>query len=313
MSDASVGVRMTCGETFDSDVSEAEVKGHQMSCGCAVEEDGLAADDSGTGDTEDTNDMTDDEPEENGSTGPSEDSAVADGLSVSWIGGGTYVVYSAYDDEDSHCYTVDLKGGEWGPTCTCKHGEVHGNDTKSCKHVQAAVKAHHDGPNLEHSIMLEWAGIIRDAEDTLQRAEAAVEASGANEPASSSNASDTDSGVSNDDGSVVNEDYSGSDALQGIATSLEEWFEEAASFNDFDADIVECKPATADGEPGIIVDRQPFSGGYYDDGWEDKDGFEEQKDAVKDAILSSRDEFQWFGEPDYSWFISEDDAMEVVE
>lgn len=80
---------------------------------------------------------------------------------AAWVGGGTYVVTNG-----TNTYTVELTG-EDGP-------EVDAHDEYNPA-VHEAINRHHDSPNLEHNIMLEWAGIIRDAENTLQTAEAALD------------------------------------------------------------------------------------------------------------------------------------------
>lgn len=80
---------------------------------------------------------------------------------AAWVGGGQYVVTNG-----TNTYTVELTG-EDGP-------EVDAHDEYNPA-VHEAINRHHDSPNLEHNIMLEWAGIIRDAENTLQTAEAALE------------------------------------------------------------------------------------------------------------------------------------------
>lgn len=98
-------------------------------------------------------------------------------LSIAWTGGGSYVVYSPHDDGPSHAYTVDLTGAPDGaPTCNCKHGNMNDPGTETCKHVREAVKAHLSHPDLEHTIMQEWAGIVRDANETLSKAEDSLEA-----------------------------------------------------------------------------------------------------------------------------------------
>lgn len=95
-------------------------------------------------------------------------------LSIAWTGGSSYVVYSPSDDGESNAYRVELTPDDV-PTCNCEHGEHNQSDTAACKHIREAVKAHKTHPDLEHSTLQQWAGIIRDSSATLRDAEAALE------------------------------------------------------------------------------------------------------------------------------------------
>jgi hypothetical protein len=97
---------------------------------------------------------------------------------------------------------------------------------------------------------------------------------------------------------------------------VDEWIIGAANYNPkLDPEIVDLQWGTAEGTQGVIIDRAPFNGDadYYDDGeWKDQDGYEEASDAVKD-LVSQQDGSEWYGEPDYVWFLPESAAQEVTE
>lgn len=244
-------------------------------------------------------------------------------LSIAWRGDGRYVVFSEKDDGDDMAYRVDLDG-DHNTACTCKHGITTGNGgAAACKHIQAAVEAHPSEPDLERETLDRLNELARDvyrmqsqASDLLDMAEVSRSAHAAmHEDADSEAAeggSEDDSDDGGDDGVVTEADPN--EEQQALMDDLESWFNQAGGFNDFDPRIISLSWVEADGVAGIHVDRQPFDGGYYDDGeWQDKDVFDEHKETVKDTVLSPRDEFEWYGEPDYSWFIAEDDVSEVLE
>lgn len=257
---------------------------------------------------DDTNDT--DESEQSAQN-VSADSAEGSSLDVAWKSRAQYRVFSSHEDSDSHFYEVDLDDG----SCTCKHGQMHEDSTKSCKHVQAAVRAHHSEPDLEHAINLETAAILAENRNALER----VETGGTTTQTQESNNGDSDASESEEeeDGSPIT--YYKQDDLdlpqEGLKESLQEWFETVAGFNDFDPSIVDLNYGEAEGREGIIVETEPFSSGYYDNDageWANQEGFNEQKDKVKN-LLKSRDEFEYYGDPEYVNFIPQDEATEVVE
>lgn len=246
-------------------------------------------------------------------------------LRVAWLGGSRYAVYSPADDDDrdgGNAYSVHLTDGG---ACDCPHGEHNDNTTETCKHVAACIAAHLSHPDLEHSIIQEFAGTARDAarvkadaEQALQTAErATVEARGAeasNVQASSQNGSQSGSDDDEDDSEVTIYDETGNIAQDELIDRLMDWFEQAAEFNGFDADILDLSWAEAEGNDGIAVERSPLWDGTYHDGdeWTDKDGFQDAKESVRDAVLGPNDEFSWYGEPDYVYWIRKDDAMALT-
>lgn len=250
-------------------------------------------------------------------------------LRVAWLGGSRYSVYSPADDDDrdgGNAYSVNLTDGG---SCDCPHGEHNGNTTETCKHVAACIASHLSVPDLEHSIVREFAGTARDAarvkadaEQALHTAEQATvetrEAQASAVQADSSSGSQTDSenpSDDTDDSEVAMYDEPENMAQEELVDRLMDWFSQAAEFNGFDADIIELSWADAEGQPGIAVERSPLWDGTYHDGdeWTDKDGFNEAKEAVRDAVLGPNDEFSWYGEPDYCYWVSKEDSLDLTD
>ena len=257
----------------------------------------------------------DDEPNESTNDEQSTEQTNVKDLQIAWSGGNQYRVFSGGDTQNA--YQVDLNG----LTCTCEHGEHNGHTTEACKHIKKAIMAHDSHPDLERFAFQQLTSLFSEAHQTLSEAREAKQlyesGSGGSQQQSNDSSSNDESGSTNDEqdseGDVTEKDPT--DEQQDLIDSLYDWFEQASDFNDFDAEIIELKWVNADGQDGIHINRQPFGAGYYDldDGeWVDKEGFEDEKDSLKDAILSPRDEIQWFGEPDYVWFISSADAQELV-
>lgn len=259
-----------------------------------------------------SNDTNSDESEQSSQNIPA-DSAEGSSLDVAWISRGNYRVFSSHPDGDSHCYHVDLDDG----SCTCKHGETAGNGTpKSCKHVQAAVRAHHSEPDLEHAINLETAAILADTRTALETVESGGNSSVSSGSSENGSESSQESSDEEDDSPLTY--YKQDDlelAQEGLKEALQEWFETVAGFNDFDAAIVDLYYGANETGEGIIVESEPFSGGYYDNDageWVNQDGFNDEKEKFKN-LLKSRDEFEYYPDPDYVNFIPESEATEVVE
>lgn len=225
------------------------------------------------------------------------------------------------DDEDSlRCYQVNVHDR----TCTCQHGQMNEDDQIPCKHLAYVIARTPIQADISSSLVSDVNNVVRDvrsaAESTMDAAQAMANGQATSSGGDSSGSSGGSSDDSSDDGSggvVKTDGVQSNDAQEQLVNELQEWFENAAQYNDYDARIVECKWGEADGDEGIVVDRVPFGYDegdeyYADNEWQDKEGFEEERDALTEAILSPRDEFEWFEEPDYSWFIREDDVTEVL-
>lgn len=202
-------------------------------------------------------------------------------------------------------------------TCSCEDAEWNREGNEVCDHLAHVLTvaptdmAVGEALNFDlHKQVQELNGHVKSIERRATAIHADTQADGSQAGTDGAESSTDDD--AEDSGVVVEADPSGDQ--QGLLDDLQSWFAQAAGFNDFDPRIIDLSWVEADGTPGIEVDRSPFDGGYYDDGeWQDKDEFEDHKETVKDTVLSPRDEFEWFGEPDYSWFIAQSDVSEVLE
>lgn len=214
-------------------------------------------------------------------------------------------------------------------SCTCEDYQFNLDDGEACAHILKAnhqAQAQMDVGEALNFDLIARVNDLNDAVDAIERRATGVAAEAVREP---SEASDSDTASSNgggsteqpEDDSLVLDGVDATDDEQAALDELQSWFNKAAGFNGFDGEIIDLTvTAIADhadhlaGERVIEVERQPFSGGYYDDGgWQDKEAFDEHKETVGDSILSPRDEFSWFGEPDYAYVIRVDDVAEVTE
>lgn len=229
----------------------------------------------------------------------------------------TFAVLSLRGDTPT-LHQVDLMD----PSCTCEDMKYNKTgDNECCDHI--AVAAFESSRNFgEAEATAAFTRLLSDAREAVSDLrnlrDVARAAQNANaQAAATQGGTDTASSDGDDDGGeVVDTAVSAGDAEQEIENQLEEWFENAGEFNGFDGSICKVEYAKADGQMGYVVDRNPFESDdpYYDDDeWVDKEGFNDEKDAVKDSILSPRDEFEWYGEPDYAWFVAEEDALEVLD
>lgn len=199
------------------------------------------------------------------------------------------------------------------PACTCPAETYRPAEEEFgvCKHVLEAIAAAPRAATVDAMAAVR----LREELDILQECNRALveTVSGAGGSADGGSQATDDDGSDDDtqDSDGVVTEATPDDTQETLMQSLSDWFDQAADFNDFDADIIDLNWVEADGVEGIHVDRVPWNG-YYDDGWQDRDGFEEEKETVKETVLSPRDEFEWHGDPDYAWFIAADDVSEVV-
>jgi len=234
----------------------------------------------------------------------------------------TYRVLNLADDTPT-AYEVDIDA----MTCNC--GDQTYNNTDSgdvCKHLAYALySAPERRSSDQHTlkqisrVTAELSNVAREIGATAASSQQATRQPGQSTDANSdhSDASDDDTADSADDDDHdgdVTDDLDPTSDQQELIGELEAWFTKAAGMGGWDPTIVDVSWGRADGTEGIIVDRVPWHGDYYDDGeWIDRDGFDEEKEKMVDSVLTPRDEFQWYGEPDYDWFIAEDDITEVVD
>jgi len=219
-------------------------------------------------------------------------------------------------------YTVNLNDG---PSCTCEDYEFNNDESEVCAHIaQVMVTADPLWSPEEMSMqaLLNQMGEAKAATERIRDLEAMLgsvdeanrvaDANASGDTATTENADAGGSGGSSSDGDEgVVSDATPAQEDEALMDQLGEWFDEAAEFADFDPDIVDLNWVNADGVEGVEVDRQPFDAGFYDDGeWQDKEEFDDQKEKVKDAALN-REQFEWFGEPDYVWFIPAGAVTEV--
>ena len=217
--------------------------------------------------------------------------------------------------DDPTAYEVDLAA----MSCTC--GDYTYNKDgqhEICKHLAYALyQAPRKRQAEEHtvrqiaSVTMELSQAVRDLQGQTNGMQTTSQTSAGSQTASGDDDSDS-SDEDDSDGELTEIDATGDQ--QDILDELDSWFTQAAGFNGFDPSIVSLSWArSADGTEGVIVERSPFDGGYYDDGqWQDQESFNEEKEAMKDSVLTPNDAFEWYGEPDYAYFISETDAQELV-
>lgn len=246
--------------------------------------------------------MTDDSP-----TAPAELIQDFDKLYPRQVGYNRYRVLSLKGDEDHNTqYLVNIEKG----TCTCKASEFNEDDQKACKHLAAALYQATDSMSADQVAVRDLSHYVREVKNALRGLNVgAVDATTTNKQTDADTADDAED-TADDDGQVTMDADPGGD---DVMTQVSNWFAQAAGFAGFDPSIIDLSWAEAEGTRGIAVERQPFSGGYYDDGeWQDKDGFDEERDTAGD-LLSSNDEFRWYGEPDYVYFIPEADVEALTE
>lgn len=191
-------------------------------------------------------------------------------------------------------------------TCSCPDStyNLDDDDDYVCKHLAYVYASHNGGMDVSDAL----AHDMHAAVDGLREAVAGIGSGTTNEAGQTATA--------DDDGThgAVTELDDVDDVGSSEYESLGQWFEQAAEFHGFDPDIIDISPAKADGQLGFQIERQPFDGGYYDDGeWQDKDGYEEQRDKVSEEVFQPRDVFEWYGEPDYLWFIPADLVNELTD
>lgn len=225
------------------------------------------------------------------------------------VGFNEYRVLNLKSNEDSNtAYVVNLKD----MSCTCSDSEYNRDTGQACKHLSYALfqapathsVEEHTLRHLSH-VTTELAGVRQDirefSDGTAQTTTESTE----------EDTTDTDDDA--EDAGEVTEADADSDQKE-LLGEVDSWFTKSAGMAGFDPSIIELSWGSADGTPGIIIDRQPFTAGYYDDGeWQDKDGFDAEKETVTEAILSPNDAFEWYGEPDYQWFLPAEAATELVE
>ncbi len=232
--------------------------------------------------------------------------------------------YRVLNLKDSNtAYQVDLDR----MTCSCGDSTyTEQGQPDVCKHLAYALFQAPQRRQAEEHTVRQMASITQELQSTVNRARDAAEqfdgALIAQRSAEANQAqmsvSDGTSGTTEDDTEDAGQvkEVDGYDDGEIDLQALEEWFEKAAQFNDFDPSIVDLKTVKADGEYAIEVNTAPWLGDdpYYDDGeWVNKDAFDAEDEKLKDTVLSPRDEFEWYGEPDYSWVIAREDVHEVIE
>lgn len=221
-------------------------------------------------------------------------------------------------DRVTHYLVNTLEG-----TCNCPADKFQGqqNDEKktTCKHLAYVLSGAGQSMELDTQLALDASNTMRDVREAAEKTLDAAEAMGSGplatdeqESSEDANSGSNDSGGSSD-GQVTTDGVGADDNQDQLMTQLGDWFDKASDFHDFDPDIIDLEWAEADGQEGVAVNREPFAAGYWDDGdWVDKDAYESERDKAGE-VLSNRDEFSWYGEPDYVYFVPEDDVMEVLD
>jgi hypothetical protein len=207
-------------------------------------------------------------------------------------------------------------------TCPCEDEEHNRDGNEVCDHIAVALYESKKHQGLDQAVVRDLAtnmGQIERAADAVQDAADTAEGllvQARDEQAGQATQESSDD--SQDDETDDGENYSElqpDDAQAGMCRAIRDWIGSAQQFNsDIDPEIIQTKWIEIEGKEGVWVDRAPFynDATYYDDGdWQDKDGFDAASEAVGD-LLSNRDEFEWYGEPDYVWFIPESKVSEVT-
>lgn len=218
-----------------------------------------------------------------------------------------YRVLSLGGDQGNTHYQVNIEDG----TCTCPDMQYNEDEQSACKHLAVALYQATDSMSADQVAVRDIAHYIRELRGVVSGldGEAGTTTTDSQETAETSSDGADDDTDDDHDGDVRMDADPGGD---GVMSDVSEWFAQAAGFAGFDPSIIELSWAEAEGARGIAVERQPFDGGYYDEEWVDKEGYEEERDAAGD-LLSSRDEFRWYGEPDYVYFIPEADVEALTE
>jgi hypothetical protein len=242
-------------------------------------------------------------------------------LEIAWTGGHTYVVGSpstGEEGETNNAYRVSLRQ-ENGPTCTCDAMTKGGRENGMCRHIWRAIMAHDSEPDWNRQAYSELFALYESARKLQNEA---MSASGGPTGGASQDSQTAESGsqeTETESGDVIREMNNPEPEMEELAESVRTWFVQAGGNIGFDPSIIVTKLVEVhppDGAPyeGIEVELNPFQAGYWDDGdWQDKDGFDAEKETVRNTLLKPRDEFQWYGEPDYANVISLADAKELVE
>lgn len=216
-------------------------------------------------------------------------------------------------------YRVDLND----LSCPCQDMEMNKEEHEVCDHIAVALyesqKHQEIGQHVVHDLATHMGQIERTAEEVEQARDALegalVQARDSQADAEAQGDSDSSESDSTDDGGENYSEVQPDEAQAGMCKSIRSWIASAEQFNsDIDPEIIQTKWVEYQGREGVWVDRAPFynDAEYYDDGeWQDKDGFDAASEAIGD-LLSNKDQFEWFGEPDYMWFCPESKVAEVT-
>jgi len=208
-------------------------------------------------------------------------------------------------------------------SCPCEDMQMNKDGSEVCDHIAVALyesKKHQElGQRVVQDLATHMGQIERTAEEVVEARDALegalVQARDAEAGQAAQDGSDSSESDSTDDNGENYSEIQPDEAQAGMCKAIRNWIASAEQFNsDIDPEIVETKWVEYQGREGVWVDRAPFynSAEYYDDGeWQDKDGFDAASEAIGD-LLSNRDEFEWFGEPDYMWFVPESKVSEVT-
>lgn len=213
-----------------------------------------------------------------------------------------YRVLNLKDDGKSTAYTVDLSR----MTCGCKDEtyNVDKGQGEVCKHLAYALYQAPKRRQAEEHTLRQLASITTELQAAIRETRPVGGVTQTQEQTDETEDEEPE-------GDVVEKEPD--DYQQELIGELESWFVEASNFNDFDPAIIELSWAEFEGSEGIAVETVPWNGDYYDDGeWQDQEGFDAENDKLREGVLSPRDEFNWYGEPDYQYVIAEDDIMDVA-
>jgi hypothetical protein len=219
---------------------------------------------------------------------------------------------------ETKVYRIDLSE----MTCPCDDMHYNKEDNEVCDHVATVLYESDKKRRLEETLVHDLATEFSNIEQATQALEDAADTAEGllvnARDGQAEQATQDDSDDSQDDTDDGGENYTvlqPDDSQAGMCKAIRDWISSAQQFNsDIDPEIIQTKWIEIEGKEGVWVDRAPFHNDatYYDDGeWQDKDGFDAASEAVGD-LLSNRNEFEWFGEPDYVWFVPEGKVSEVT-
>lgn len=219
-----------------------------------------------------------------------------------------YVVTSWRNDTQT-AHFVDLNQLK----CTCEDYEYTKVGQEICDHLLLANHVS-TGVSAEEALNYHLQDRIQTLENVADRLERKATGLVADEEAAAAADSDGDSSddSDDDDGGKVTEVEPGDDE-EAMLEDVEEWLAGCAGAIGFDPAIVDVSWVDTPEGAGAKIEASPFAGGYWDDGdWQDKEGFESEKETLKESVLKARDEIAWYGKPDYENVLHHEYIEEVT-